>query len=173
MIALILGTLLATGALAVVLYPLFDERPRPPGRERAPGPGTSRSGAVDALREIEFDRETGKRSDDDYAALKGSYTRAALEELRAGEALAASTSAMAGGDSSGVALDAAETLVRSLRASRRSCGACGPRPEPDALFCSECGRFLAGACDQCGAPATEPGSRFCVSCGSQLAASAA
>ena len=169
MIALILGTLLATGALAIVLFPLFDERPRSPRRERTPGPGAGRSGAVDALREIEFDRETGKLSDDDYAALKGSYTRAALEELRAGEAAAAS----AGADSSGIALDAAETLVRRLRASRRSCGTCGPRPEPEAQFCSECGRFLAGACDQCGAPATEPGSRFCVSCGSQLAASAA
>jgi hypothetical protein len=31
--------------------------------------------AIDALREIEFDRATGKLSDDDYAALKTEYTR--------------------------------------------------------------------------------------------------
>ncbi len=39
--------------------------------------------AIDALREIEFDRATGKLSDDDYAALKAEYTRTALVELRA------------------------------------------------------------------------------------------
>ena len=34
-----------------------------------------------ALREIEFDRETGKLSDDDYASLKAKYTGEALAAL--------------------------------------------------------------------------------------------
>ena len=168
MIALILGTVLATGALAFVLFPLFDARPRV--RRPPTVPPGARSAAVDALREIEFDRETGKLSDDDYAALKGSYTRAALEELRAGEARDATTS---GRDSPDSPLDAAEALVRRARAQARGCPSCGPRPEPDARFCSACGRFLAGACTHCGAPATEAGSRSCVSCGALFSSSAA
>jgi hypothetical protein len=36
-----------------------------------------------------------------------------------------------------------EAAVQSYRAayfSARTCDACGPRPEPDALYCSSCGR---------------------------------
>lgn len=167
MIPLILGTVLATGALAFVLFPLFDERP--PGRAPRTSPPADRPGAVEALREIEFDRETDKLSDDDYAALKASYTRVALEELRAVEAREA---ARPGRDSSGTALDAAEALVRRVRAQAAACPSCGPRPEPAALFCSACGRCLPRACDHCGALAAEPGSRVCRSCGGTLSSSA-
>src|SRR5438105_15909284 len=38
--------------------------------------------ALTALKEIEFDRETGKLSDADYEFLKAKYTAAALEALR-------------------------------------------------------------------------------------------
>ncbi len=38
--------------------------------------------ALTALKEIEFDRETGKLSDADYELLKRKYTVAALEALR-------------------------------------------------------------------------------------------
>ena len=38
--------------------------------------------ALTALKEIEFDRETGKLSDADYAYLKSRYTSAAIEALR-------------------------------------------------------------------------------------------
>lgn len=153
-----LGTALAIGALAFVLFPLFDEGSR--GRGPWTSPPADRRGAVEALREIEFDRETGKLSDDDYASLKASSTRVALEELRKAEVREA---AQSGADSSGTALDAVEALVRRVRAQARACSSCGPRPEPDALFCSACGRCLARACDHCGAPAVESG--FCPSCG--------
>ena len=41
--------------------------------------------AVDALRELEFDRETGKISDADYEPLKARYTEQALVAMRAGD----------------------------------------------------------------------------------------
>jgi hypothetical protein len=51
-----------------------------------------------------------------------------------------------------------------------TCPTCGPRPEPDALFCSVCSaRLVAGTCGQCSAP-MEAGSRFCERCGSRAAA---
>jgi hypothetical protein len=41
--------------------------------------------------------------------------------------------------------DEIEAAIRSYRATRRAggtCPVCGPRPESDAVFCSNCGRRL-------------------------------
>ena len=78
---LLIGTLLALGALAVVLHPLFF----PP-------------------------------ADD------GRATRA--------------PAAPAGGD-------AVEAALAAFRVARPECPDCGPRPEADAAYCSNCGRPLA------------------------------
>lgn len=66
--------------------------------------------------------------------------------------------------------DRVEAEIRRARAAVRACESCGPRPEPDAVYCSSCGRYLAGRCAGCGEPVTEPGARFCASCGHTLAA---
>ena len=132
----------------------------------------TRSGiALLALKEIEFDRATGKLSDDDYAMLKERYSKEALSALDqdglewGGEA--ASTDP--------------ETLIAArlhqLRSARGAgtvppppCPSCGPRPEPDALFCSSCSRSLSPAfCVSCGS-ALGADSRFCTACGSRVAA---
>ena len=84
MIPLIVGTALAIAALCFVLWPLiFPERGRPPlpvlFAQAAPA-----DDAIDALREVEFDRATGKISDADYQSLKARYTQKALMVMRAG-----------------------------------------------------------------------------------------
>jgi ribosomal protein L40E len=114
MTALLIGTALAVASLCFVLYPLFRSdlsvaaRNAPGGGQRA---AKSRpSLAVDALRELEFDRETGKISESDYGPLKARYTEQALAVMRAG--------------------------------SGSVCEKCGPRPERDAEFCSNCGSAL-------------------------------
>lgn len=109
MTALIAGTLLAITALAFVLWPLLVPRA---ARAMAATPfAPAPDYAVDALRELEFDRATGKISDADYGSLKAKYTKKALSVMRAGD--------------------------------RIVCDRCGPRPEPDAAFCSNCGEPLA------------------------------
>ncbi len=106
MTALIVGTALAVASLCYVLYPLYradlatTPRPSRPAR-------SAQSPAVDALRELEFDRQTGKISDADYAALKARYTEQALTVMRAGNSPV--------------------------------CERCGPRPEAEADYCSNCG----------------------------------
>jgi hypothetical protein len=86
--------------------------------------------ALTALKEIDFDRETGKLSQADYEFLKAKYTALALEALREEEARPAITP---------------------------TCVTCGPRPEPDALFCSTCGLRLTPAIKAHEtAPAVEP-----------------
>jgi predicted amidophosphoribosyltransferase len=66
--------------------------------------------------------------------------------------------------------EAIEAAVRAYRERMLSCATCGPRPEPDALYCSNCGRYLAGVCESCGASVTESGAAFCARCGTTLAA---
>jgi hypothetical protein len=156
---LIVGAVLAVIALVVVLYPLFDDLAPHSRRARKPEGATPSVEAVQALREIEFDRETGKLSDSDYAALKTRYTREALSAMRDEEAGVAGESG-----------DAAEAVILRYRRHQLGCSVCGPRPEPDAIYCSTCGRYLAASCAHCHAPITEIGARYCGSCGETLAA---
>jgi len=84
MTALLIGTALAVASLCFVLYPLFRSDISVP--QRAVGRKQRPTLAVDALRELEFDRETGKISDSDYEPLKARYTEQALAVMRAGTA---------------------------------------------------------------------------------------
>jgi len=108
MTALLIGTALAVASLCFVLYPLF--RADISVAQRGVARKTRPTLAVDALRELEFDRETGKIADLDYEPLKARYTEQALAVMRAGNASV--------------------------------CEKCGPRPESDAEFCSNCGAAL-------------------------------
>jgi double zinc ribbon protein len=178
-IALVVGAVLAVAALIYVLLPLFDAVA--PLRARLTGaPAGTPESAIDALREIEFDRATGKLSDDDYASLKAAYTRTALVELRSRRDNVAEVGtservvvkpAVAGAQAgAATSADAAEAAVLRYRTIRRACETCGPRPEPDPAFCSSCGKYLKGACATCGAVVDAPASRFCANCGNSLAA---
>jgi ribosomal protein L40E len=81
--ALIVGTLLALGALTFVLYPLLMGGGAGESVEPfVPFAEPERNVAIDALREIEFDRETGKLSDVDYDSLKATYTQQAITAMR-------------------------------------------------------------------------------------------
>ena len=167
----IIGIALSLIALAVVLSPLFSDEAPPelrPERRSAPKleiddepvPGS----AIEALREIEFDRATGKLSDDDYDGMKARYTVQALAELRERDAAKSQSDASTG------AVDIAERLVQKYRPGQTACPTHGPRPEADALFCSECGTYLPGSCARCGTPVTAAGAHFCTGCGHVLAA---
>jgi len=116
MTAMIVGTALAIIALCFVLYPLFRDQlgMAPEKMSHAASGGVTT--AVDALREIEFDHVTGKLSDTDYAELKSAYTQSAVAAMRGRDA------------------DHVSDVI---------CTRCGPRPEQDAVYCSECGNALA------------------------------
>ena len=106
--------MLALAALSFVLYPLLvgdATLNSVSGTITNDAVDPSRNNAVDALREIEFDKATGKLSDTDYAELKTSYTQRALAVMRS--------------------------------AGSPVCEICGARPEPDAQFCSNCGRAVS------------------------------
>jgi len=167
MLELLLGIVIAAGATYYVLLPIL----RPP-RESAGDAAVSDEGedpdddmspravAFRALKEIEFDRATGKLSDSDYESLKAKYTGEALAAMREDRAASAVSRAP-------------EPPARVQRAAHGArCPDHGLRPEPDAVFCSECGKRLGAApgyCARCGT-ALETDARYCNSCGARVAA---
>jgi hypothetical protein len=171
MLELIAGILLAAGAVYFVLRPIL--RPEMTGignresgnvseGEDPDDDFSSRAVALRALKEIEFDRATGKLSDADYDNLKAKYTTEALVALRAEQPGAGSRET--GG------IGAAPSPVSRLPVP--ACPAHGPRPESEAAFCSECGRRLAtapGYCARCGT-GLEHDAHYCQSCGARVAA---
>ena len=166
-IELLAGTLLAVISVALVLEPLFrpadlaDSAPADPAQDDdwdadVMLTATPRARALAALKEIEFDRETGKLDDNDYQALKAQYTREAIDAMRAEEgvsappaerepvAAAVATVAVGAIDPLDALAEARIAKARALAsAPRAQCPTCGPRPEADATFCSSCGRPLA------------------------------
>ncbi|MGN6391185.1 MAG: zinc ribbon domain-containing protein [Gemmatimonadales bacterium] len=186
---IVAAVLVGLAAVWGILQPLVGGRPVRAAVYEPPDPeDTAKGVALAALKEIEFDRETGKLSDEDYAFLKRKYTGAALEALReeeaggsadgAAEATATATPELGGAGGHGDVEAMIAARVRALRFAAASaplggatCPLCGPRPEADAVFCSTCGRRMAdgGACASCGA-ALDVDSRFCAQCGAGVAA---
>jgi len=124
-----LELLCALAIAALVLWLVFEPvlgvpRETPEILEPEAPEETRRGTALLALKEIEFDRETGKLSDRDYDLLKARYSAEAL-------------TAIAEEDSIALPVNPVVPVSAML-----SCAYCGPRPEPDAVFCSNCGRRL-------------------------------
>jgi len=164
MLELILGILLAAGATYLVLLPILrppEAASYPTGLDEGEDPADDMSPqtvALRALKEIEFDRATGKLSDLDYEQLKARYTNEALAAMR---------------EESGIRSQ--ELGARPAPDSRLPTPRCpehGARPEKDALFCSDCGRRLGSApgyCARCGT-VLENDARYCNHCGARVAA---
>jgi len=75
------AVLLGLGVIWLVLQPLVRPGPVRPAIYIPPDPEETRRGvALASLREIEFDRETGKLSDTDYAFLKARRERLGMVE---------------------------------------------------------------------------------------------
>ncbi len=166
---LLLGLVLALLAVFVVVLPIL----RPPAATPRPSilfdepeddPVEHRKAlALAALKEIEFDRATGKLSEGDYQAMLARYQKEAVEALKAAEtpeevpaaaagasggngharqpgATAAGVPASGGGMPS--AEDAVERLIAETRKASRGkkyCTNCGAQLEGSGRFCVECG----------------------------------
>lgn len=169
MLELIAGILLAAGATYYVLRPILRPDPQVAGGQTQalsdegddPDDDMSRQAvALRALKEIEFDRATGKLSDSDYDHLKAKYTQEAVAAMR--------------GDAGNVKRETGPVTASTttLPVTRFPCPEHGVRPEIDAQFCSECGRRLGtapGYCARCGT-ALEDDARYCNGCGARVAA---
>ena len=161
MMPYVIAAAIALLAIIFVLAPLL-RRPSSVASERPvapPSPDESRAAATSsAIDELELDLAMGKLSKTDYEQLRARY--------EAAYPLAAAAPSR-GLESRGSPSERAEAMILAQRATGIACATCGPRPEPDARFCSTCGRSLA-VCPACGAVREESGA-YCASCGASLA----
>jgi hypothetical protein len=148
-VIIIAGVLLALVAAYIVLQPLLranaghapedvvalfsdsddEDDPAAARRDRA----------LAALKEIDFDKATGKLSDEDYAELKAQFTQEALDALEAVDSSVPSPI-----PHPPAANEAIESLIASAR-GRRFCLECGTPLEAGKKFCIECGARAGAA----------------------------
>lgn len=130
MIALyLLGAVLILLVTAALLAPLFVDREPDLDLDELP-PEERREAALEALREVEFEHDTGKLADGEYERLRALFGRTALEA----EEEAGTRSAAASGPE--------RTEPRS--AEGRFCTECGGEVPAGARYCPDCGRPVGG-----------------------------
>lgn len=138
---LLAGILVALASLALVLEPLVRPAVAASGGRTSqvddidftdPQESTSpKVQALLALKEIEFDRATGKLSDEDYADLKSKYSAAALAAIKKEDAEESADDEEAA--------DLAEAAIQRAKGKARFCSECGAKLPAIAKFCGECG----------------------------------
>ncbi len=191
---LAITALLAVLTFGFVGYPLLRPRRAEPAvnavADELEELVVKRDETLAAIKELEFDYESGSLSEEDYKAMEERYRERAIATLRdidqwqagetAGDAIERQVTALrrATGPSedTGTA-DEIERRVQELRQARRAsqtpeteaaaafCHNCGAALREGARFCPSCGTALAeGHCAQCGA-LLKLEDRFCVQCG--------
>lgn len=129
----ILGAVaLVAVAGGLIVWPLLrgsDHQPR--GAPAEPEQDRAKAAALAAIRELEFDFQTGKISAEDYAVLRARYETKAVDAMTAPQPARDLDREI-------------EAQVASLRALRR-CGACGEALPAAANFCPACGAVASGA----------------------------
>ena len=120
----VIVALLALAALAYVVRPLSSRRPTlAPVMDEA---AADKRAALEAILDLEDERDAGKLSAEDFESLRAGYERRAVAAMRTGH--------LAEGDATD---DATEAEIAALREQMR-CPRCGALRMPDAA-CSRCG----------------------------------
>jgi len=156
--AMIVGLALLVLIVSLVLRPLTQRGGRDEAAQEEDRPPRLEA-VLAALRDLDFDHQTGKVSEDDYTP-----ARAGL--------LAKAARAMERDPESSVE-DILEARVKEIRRRLEQdvpaahCTHCGGRLHPGDRFCTRCGDRQTDACPSCGGSVgTED--RYCVECGCRL-----
>ena len=134
------GILLAAGVMLYVIEPVFSGRGATlhDGVDDVDEGAARRRVALTALRDLEYDRATGKLDDSDYEMLKNELSREALQHLEPGTQ----------GRGDPVTERASRELEEEIEQIRRAlreglqCGDCGHLNAFGARYCGRCGEAL-------------------------------
>ena len=192
-IAILLIALLTVGTFAFVLRPLIARDSPWFGRDKGPQASAGeliarRDALYAALKDAEFDRETGKLTEEDYQAVRTRAMAEAAGVLRQLDHLTpeaeAAFDAEIEAEVARLREDAAQPVAPDLAAAveaeiaalakraaparfKLACPDCGQPYQPGDAFCAACGASLADTCPQCGT-FHRPGDAFCTRCGATL-----
>jgi len=155
---LVYAAVFVVGA-AYILWPVFAQARAAPVWPRESSPEwdallAKKEAAYDAITDIDFEYETGKLSDADYAQLRSSYRAHALDIMGRIDAF--------GGDAGRVT----NQVTEQAGAAQARCPNCGYLASDSDRFCSACGSPLVhdGLCASCRSP-LDPDDVFCGACG--------
>lgn len=159
---ILMGVALLILAIPIVASPLLhaDRKSRIVVSGQDVGARPTHAQALLALRDLEFDHQTGKIPSEDFPALRAELVAEAAAGLQREQS------------AEGLRSSRIEAAVRSLRASTAigpNCNQCGASLDPEDRFCPSCGNATLRACPNCSAEVF-PTDRFCSGCGSALAA---
>ena len=146
MTALIGGVLLAAGVLLFILEPVFSGHRALlyDGEDVYDEAAAKRRIALTALRDLEYDRATGKLDSTDYERLKAELSREALRHLEAQSEADPADPDRALPDSvlDSQGLEAEIARIRVALREGRACPACEAVNREGSQFCSRCGATL-------------------------------
>ena len=145
MSVLVGGLFLAAGVMLFILEPVFSGRGAPlyDGGDDHDEGAARRRVALTALRDLEYDRATGKLDERDYGRLRTELTREALRHLDPGEGRGGGVDPPMDRASSELEAEIAR-LRRAIREGMQ-CTACEKVNKPGSRFCGRCGKGLGGA----------------------------
>lgn len=142
------GVLLAAGVVLFILEPIFSGHRAPlyDGDDVYDDAAAKRRIALTALRDLEYDRATGKVDGEDYERLRAELSREALKHLeaKAAQAPEAGASGADGAAELGVemGLEAEIARIRAALREGMACPACDTVNREGSSFCSRCGKAL-------------------------------
>ncbi|HEX9618107.1 MAG TPA: zinc ribbon domain-containing protein [Anaerolineales bacterium] len=165
--AIFIGIAILVVAVPYVMNPLVNERKKQPVKATPPkkdGKGGQKD-ALAAIRDLDFDFQTGKVTREDYETLRAQLVLKAAEYLQMKQQEEEKIDAMI------------RARLQQVKASVK-CEKCGGEIRPQDLFCPTCGvpvKNQAGSeepvvkinCPGCGKSIKE-GDLFCTGCGTRL-----
>lgn len=139
-----LGAILVVLVLGVMVAPLFRDE-GPAAEMEALPPAERREAALEAVRDLQFEHETGKMGDEEYRRLRAHFGRMVLEAEGELEAAGEAVSDEGGDARAAVTAARREAAGGSSDASAAECPACGEELEASVRFCPQCGTRRPGA----------------------------
>lgn len=153
LVAVLVGLTMLVISVPFVAKPFQKVRGKKPATPvKQVDPDEQRLAALTALRDLDFDFQVGKVSEDDYTSLRARLVAEAARTLQDDKN------------------DKIETLIQARKTSKAkapACAHCGETLEAGIRFCPRCGTAVEASCPSCGKN-IKAGDLFCSSCGTQF-----
>lgn len=128
--------------------------------------------SYNAIKEAEFDYETGKLSEEDYSIIKEKYAGKAVEAMQKLEENKKQEKQIPAAKAGQAETGHQTSEKKKSKTAVATCAHCGAGLPSDAKFCQSCGKTAepqaqANFCPKCGEK-HKKGAKFCQSCGQHI-----
>ena len=159
--AILVGIAILVMTIPIVIKPFLNDKsiessnPADSGLDNL---GDRHSELLLALRDLDFDHQIGKVTEEDYGALRETLLVQAATALETREKQDAEQDAR---------LEEAIRLRRDKQSTTRECSQCGASLDLSDRFCRVCGKPVETTCPKCGEK-MRPSDLYCNSCGTKM-----